>query len=179
MMEVAAIESINICSRRRDSAERLAEEVQTHYGIPCELASPEKAISESSLICACTTSDSPLFDGSNLKPGTHINAVGSFTQSTREVDTESVRRSRVIIDAESAAGREAGDILIPISEGAIKPDHIVGSLADVVSGRVAGRTSPEEITLFKSCGHAIEDLVTARLAFEIAQRRGEGLRVEL
>ncbi|HXI94038.1 MAG TPA: ornithine cyclodeaminase, partial [Blastocatellia bacterium] len=94
-------------------------------------------------------------------------------------DTGTVRRARVIIDAESAAGREAGEILIPLSEGAIDTSHVKGTLAEVVSGTVPGRESPEEITLFKSCGLAIEDLVTAWLAYDKARVGGIGARVEL
>jgi ornithine cyclodeaminase/alanine dehydrogenase len=127
----------------------------------------------------CTSSAVPLFDGKSLRPGTHINAVGSFSPSTRELDTETVRRARVIIDAESAAGREAGEILIPISEGVLDASHVKGTLAEVVSGHVAGRESLSEITLFKSCGLAIEDLVTARLAYARAISTRVGTMVEM
>jgi ornithine cyclodeaminase/alanine dehydrogenase len=85
----------------------------------------------------------------------------------------------VIIDAESAAGREAGEILIPMRDGAIQANHIKGTLADVLTGKVAGRASNEEITLFKSCGHAVEDLVTAKLAYEKAVASGIGINVAL
>ncbi len=121
----------------------------------------------------------PLFDGASVNAGTHINAVGAFTPSTRELDTEAVRRARVIIDAESSAGREAGEILIPISEGVLNMGHVKGTLAEVVSGKVPGRESPSEITLFKSCGLAIEDLVTAQLAYGRAIARGIGTTVEM
>ena len=131
------------------------------------------------MICTCTPCGVPLFDGHLLKAGTHINAVGAFTPSTRELDTEAVRRARVIIDDNPAAGREAGEILIPISEGAIDAGHVKGTLAEVVSGEVPGRVSDSEITLFKSCGVAIEDLVTARLAYSRASRIGVGARVDL
>src|SRR5262249_49606349 len=107
-------------------------------------------------------------NGQTVQPGTHINAVGSFTPETRELDTEVIRRARVVIDAASAAGREAGDILIPLGEGAITPSHIAGELADVVSGRTTGRTSVEEITCFKVCGFAMEYLGTARSAYRNA-----------
>ena len=85
----------------------------------------------------------------------------------------------MIIDAESAAGREAGELLMPLSEGAIDSSQVRGTLAEVVSGKVAGRESPLEITLFKSCGLAIEDLVTARLAYARASAGGIGTRVEM
>jgi ornithine cyclodeaminase/alanine dehydrogenase len=179
MMEAANVESVTIASRSSEKAARLAECAQSQYGITCEAATASEAAIRANLICTCTASPVPLFDGKLLSPGTHINAVGAFTPTTRELDSETVRRARVIIDDHSAAGREAGELLIPIQEGTITRSYIAGTLADVVSGRIAGRESPEEITLFKSCGLAIEDLVTARLAYQRAAQCGVGAHVSL
>ena len=179
MIEVASVARVMIVSRTVGKARALAEQVRALHSLPCEITSAAEAASKADLICTCTTSPAPLFDGRVLKPGTHINAVGAFTPSTRELDTEAVRRSRVIIDSDSAAGREAGEILIPLAEGAIEASHVKGSLADIVSGKLAGRESVHEITLFRSCGLAIEDLVTARLAYEAATVAGVGTRLEL
>ena len=178
MIEVAELEQVIIVSRTADKAIALADRVRAVHGLPCQVVSSEKAVATANLICTCTSSPTPLFDGELLNAGTHVNAVGAFTPSTRELDTEVVRRARVIIDAESA-GREAGEILIPLSEGAIDTSHVKGTLAEVVSGTVPGRESPAEITLFKSCGLAIEDLVTAWLAYAKARVGGIGARVEL
>ena len=172
MIEVAEVEQVIIASRSVDKARALADRVRVAHDLPCEVVSAKQAADTADLICTCTSSPVPLFDGRLLKAGAHINAVGAFTPSTRELDSEAVRRARVVIDAESAAGREAGEILMPISEGAIDSSHVRGTLAEVVSGKVAGREAPSEITLFKSCGLAIEDLVTARAG-------GVGTRVEL
>lgn len=179
MIEVADIRRVMIASRTITKSRDLAESIRSLYRIPCDAVSAEEAASQADLICTCTSSPEPLFDGSTIKPGVHINAVGAFTPETRELDTETVRRSRVLIDAESAAGREAGDLLIPLAEGAIEASHLKGTLAEVVSGKVEARESPGQITLFKSCGLAIEDLVTAKLAYERAISRGIGTRVEL
>jgi ornithine cyclodeaminase/alanine dehydrogenase-like protein (mu-crystallin family) len=179
MIEVAQIERVMIASRSAEKAHALADRIGSLHDLPCEVVSVEEAASTANLICACTSSSVPVFAGALLKPGTHINAVGAFAPATRELDTETVRNARVIIDAESAAGREAGEILIPISEGAIAADHVKGTLGEVVSGSVAGREAPAEITLFKSCGLAIEDLVTANLAYSRAKAAGIGERVEL
>jgi len=179
MIEVATISRVMIVERALARADELTEHVRELHRVPCDTVSAEEAASQADLICTCTTSPIPLFDGEMIKPGVHINAVGAFTPATRELDTETVRRSRVIIDAESAAGREAGEILIPLAEGAIKASHVKGTLAEVVSGKLAGRESADEITLFKSCGLAIEDLVTAQLAYEKATSQGVGIRVEL
>lgn len=179
MIEVANVEQVMIASRSADNATALADRVRSRYDLPCEVVSGELAAAKANLICTCTSSPTPLFEGGVINGGTHINAVGSYTPTTRELDTETVRRARVIIDAESAAGREAGEILIPLAEGVIQPGHIKGTLSEVVSGKVAGRESPSEITLFKSCGLAIEDLVTARVAYSRAVAEGVGTYVSM
>ena len=178
MIDVADIRKVMLVERATDKALALAEQVRELHGLACAVVSAEDAVSQADLICTCTSSPDPLFDGAIIKAGTHINAVGAFTPETRELDTETVRRSRVIIDAESAAGREAGEILIQLAEGAIDASHVKGTLGEVVFGTVAGRESADQITLFKSCGLAIEDLVTARLAYKRATSNGIGTRVE-
>ena len=179
MLEVAAVEIIMIASRTEAKADALRESMASLYNIPCDVVPAEQAASTANLICTCTGSPAPLFDGSLIQPGTHINAVGAFTPATRELDTETVRRALVFVDAEEAAGQEAGDILIPIAEGVIDSSHVKGALAELVTGKVPGRVSPEEITIFKSSGVAIEDLVTARLAYERASALGIGASVAL
>jgi ornithine cyclodeaminase/alanine dehydrogenase-like protein (mu-crystallin family) len=179
MIEAANIARVMITSRTTAKAHELAAQVRELRHVECDVVTPEEAASQADLICTCTTSPTPLFDGKAIRPGAHINAVGAFTPTTRELDTETVRRSRVIIDAESAAGREAGELLIPMAENTIPSTHVKGTLAEVVSDKLSGRESNEEITLFKSCGLAIEDLVTAQLAYERATAQGIGIRVEL
>lgn len=179
MLEVVEVERVLIASRSSETASALADHVRKTHDLPCEVVSAEQAAESANLICACTSSREPLFNGWLIGDGTHVNAVGAFTPQTRELDTETVRRARLIIDDVSAAGREAGEILIPISEGAIDPSHVKGTLAQVVSGTIAGRESASEITVFKSCGLAIEDLVTARLAYSRAIAGGIGTRVDL
>jgi alanine dehydrogenase len=179
MIEAANIAQIMISSRTPQKAHELAEQVRALNRIPCEVVSADEAASRAELICTCTTSPTPLFEGSRIRAGTHINAVGAFTPLNRELDTSAVLRSRVIIDAESAAGQEAGEIQIPLAEGAIQASHVKGTLAEVVSRKIAGRETSEEITLFRSCGLAIEDLVTAKLAYAKAIATGVGTQVEM
>ena len=178
MIAIAEIENIAIVSRNKHSANAFAEEMASTLKIECKAQTAE-VVAKATLICTCTSSPMPLFDGSLLRAGTHINAIGAFTPTTRELDTETVRRATIFIDSESAAGEEAGDILIPIAEGAIDRSHIKGTLADLVSGKISGRHSETEITVFKSCGHAIEDLMTAQLAYTRAMTEGVGTKVEL
>lgn len=179
MIEVADIKRVMVVDRTQKKAQQLCDLVRASRGVACEIVSAGEAASTANLICTCTTSPTPLFDGKLLAAGTHINAVGAFTPRARELDSEAVKRARLIIDAESAAGREAGEVLIPIAEGAIDPAHVRGSLADVASGKIAGRESDDEITLFKSCGLAVEDLVTAQLAFAKAVEKRAGAEVNI
>jgi alanine dehydrogenase len=178
MAEIRELTRVVIVSRSADRAEVLAQETRESLDVEVTVATAAKAVSSCNLICTCTTSPVPLFDGRTVQPGTHINAIGAFSPDTRELDTETVRRARVVIDSQSAAGVEAGEVLIPLAEGAITASHIKGDLADVVSGKVLGRTSPDEITVFKSCGLAIEDLVTAQLAYQNAMASGIGIEVD-
>ena len=178
MMAVVEVDHILITSRTEDRARRLAESAKSQYAVPCEVVSAAEATSAANLICTCTTSAEPVIRGQGLRPGTHINAVGAYGPDRRELDTETIRRSRVVIDDTSAAGREAGEILIPIAEGAIQASHIAGTLSDLVSGKIQGRGTPEEVTVFKSSGLAVEDLVTARLAYSAASELGIGTQVE-
>ena len=178
MTVVADIERVMIASRGTARADLLASLVRARYGLACEVVSHATAASSGDLICTCTTASEPLFDGRLLKPGTHVNAVGAFTPATRELDTVTMLRSRVIVDADSAAGKEAGEILIPAAEG--HTGFVRGALADVLTGAIPGRISANEITVFRSCGLAIEDLMTARLACELARMRGKnGVEVRL
>src|SRR5437868_6401398 len=100
---------------------------------------------EADVICTCTTSPSPLFDGKRLRPGAHLNLVGAYQPSTREVDDATMQRARVFVDTHAGAMAEAGDILIPMESGAIPGNHIAGDLHELVSGKKAGRQNSEQI----------------------------------
>lgn len=132
---------------------------------------PETCVRESEVLCTCTTSPVPLFRGGWVKPGTHLNLVGAFQPHTREVDSETVRRSRVVVDTYEGALAEAGDLLVPLGEGTITREDILADLHEIASGKKRPRKKLEDITLFKSVGCALEDLVTAKLVFDCA--RGE------
>jgi ornithine cyclodeaminase len=118
---------------------------------------------ESDVICTCTSYSAPLFRGRDLRAGTHLNLVGAFRPQDREVDTVTIQRARVVVETCSTALLEVGDLLIPLQEGAITRDHVVADLHELVSGSKQGRRGPEEITVFKSVGCALEDLVAAEL----------------
>jgi ornithine cyclodeaminase/alanine dehydrogenase-like protein (mu-crystallin family) len=142
-------------------------------------ANAEDAIAQADIICTATTSSTPVFDGSVVRPGTHINAVGSFTPSMQEIDSETVRRALVIVDSRQATLAEAGDLIIPIQSGEILPEWIRAELGEIVNGTFPGRTGADQITLFKSVGVAVQDAAAAAHALAGAVAADLGKIVEL
>ena len=120
-----------------------------------------------------------MLEGDWLQPGTHVNAIGACVPFARELDTAAVVRARLYVDRRDAALREPGDLVEPLRAGAITPAHIVGEIGDVLTGRAPGRRAPDEITLFKSLGLAVEDVAAARLVYDRAVRDQVGTAVEL
>lgn len=137
------------------------------------------AVEAADIICTATNATTPIFDGRWLQPGVHINAVGAYTRSMRELDAITIQRSRVYVDHHPAAQSEAGDILLAIEEGLISYDHVVGDLGSLLIGKVPARTNDEEITLFKSVGLAVQDAVTAARVYTRALELGLGQEVNL
>lgn len=139
----------------------------------------QAAVAAADVICTATNSSTPLFPGEWLRPGVHINAIGAYTRTMRELDGVAMRRAHVIVDHLPAAQAEAGDVLLAQAEGAIDADHIAGSLGQLLAGEIAGRTSPDQITLFKSVGLAMQDAVTAAWVYREAVAQGVGQEVKL
>lgn len=154
-----------VCGSGRSDISTFCEKMKNELGLHVEAADAETLARESDVICTCTTAHEPLFNGNWLRPGTHLNLVGAFQPETREVDDITVKRARVAVDTYDGALQEAGDLLIPMKNGAIERSHIIADLHEIASGKKAARTSAESITLFKSVGCALEDLVTADLIY--------------
>jgi ornithine cyclodeaminase/alanine dehydrogenase-like protein (mu-crystallin family) len=152
-----------VCGSSRAPAEEFAKKMKAEHGLEIEAVDAAKCAGEADVICTCTTSRTPVFDGRRLRPGTHLNLVGAFQPDTREVDDETVKRARIVVDTYDHALAEAGDLLIPLQNGTIRREHILADLHEIASGKKQGRASREDITLFKSVGCALEDLVTAQL----------------
>ncbi|MBU1699501.1 MAG: ornithine cyclodeaminase family protein [Candidatus Eisenbacteria bacterium] len=168
---------LDLVTKARD---KFAHDMSETFGIemiPTDDA--EMAVKDSDIIITASSSPNPVFDGNWMKPGTHINNIGSHSPTARELDTTTVKRSKFVADLKEANLAEAGDILIPIKEGAVTQDHIYASLGEIVTGRKAGRENPKEITLFKSCGLAIQDISTALSIYTAAREKGIGTEVEL
>lgn len=139
----------------------------------------EQAVSQADIICTATNSQTPLFSQAWLRPGVHINAVGAYMRTMRELDTATIQQSRVFVDHHPAAQTEAGDLLIPMAEGALTYAHVQGALGEVITGQVQGRTRDDEITVFKSVGLAMQDAVSAARLYGRAVTLGSGIHVEL
>lgn len=157
-----------VCGSSNSDVPSFSRRMRDRYKLEILAADAETCTRESDVICTCTTSRVPVLDGRWIKPGTHLNLIGAFQPDTREIDDETVLRSRVVVDTYDGCMAEAGDILIPLKKEIIKSDRIVGDLHHVISGKRIGRSKPDDITLFKSVGCALEDLVTARLVYDRA-----------
>jgi ornithine cyclodeaminase/alanine dehydrogenase-like protein (mu-crystallin family) len=153
-----------ICGRNSSRSAEFVRKVSPEFpALTITAADARACAAQSDVLCTCTSHTAPLFDGRDLRPGTHLNLVGAFRPETREVDTPTIQRARVVVDTYGSALSEVGEFLIPLQEGAITREHIAADLHELVSGKKQGRRSPEEITLFKSVGCALEDMVAAEL----------------
>jgi ornithine cyclodeaminase len=174
---VRAIERVWILSRSGDSAGRLAGRIRGQRGISEDVRvaeSPSQALREADVVCTATTSRTPVFQGRDLRPGTHVNAIGSGTPDVREVDAEALRRAEIVVDSRAACRVEAGDLILALEQDAIKGPDSWTELGEILLGRANGRTSPEQVTYFKSVGLAAQDLAIAQTALHEAKRRGLG-----
>ncbi len=170
MLCVREITRVRVWSRSPESARRFAAAESRRWDREIETAPTARdAVRDADIICTTTSASKPVLEGAWIVVGAHINAVGACLPGTRELDTDAVRQARLFVDRRESALNEAGDFLIPRAEGAIDLEHIVGELGDVVTGRVPARVSPDDRTLFKSLGLAVEDLAAAHLVFTKAR----------
>ena len=162
MLVVRKIKQIRLWSRNEKNAVQLANEMSGDYNIPFHVKKTvQEAVKDADIICTVTSSPQPIVMGEWISAGTHINAVGSSTASTRELDTATVLKSKLFTDCYESLFNEAGDFLIPKKEGAITDNHVKGEIGEVLIGKKKGRKSNEEVTLFKSLGIAAEDIYSA------------------
>lgn len=177
---VRPITRVRVWSRTAERASAFAMRAGRRFGLRVEVCdSPRTAVDGASLICTVTASRDPILEGSWLSEGAHVNAVGAALPTSRELDSEAVRRARFFVDRRESALAEAGEFLLPRAEGVIDDGHIKGELAELVTGAVPARESPSEITVFKSLGIAIEDLAAARHIYEKGVALGTGIWVSL
>lgn len=159
------LRQINVFGRNADKAETTAATIgRSLPEIRVRAVSdlPE-AVRGAHIVCTVTSSKIPVVHGAWVSDGTHLDLVGGFTPDAREADDHAIARARVYLDDRDATLEEAGDIVLPIASGTISADDIVGDLCELCRGQVAGRVSDHEVTVFKSVGTALEDLVAAKL----------------
>jgi ornithine cyclodeaminase len=140
--------------------------------IPADSA--EDAVRGASIVVLVTSSTAPVFEDAWISPGAHIISVGACRPDQREMDPATVARARFFVDSRPAALVESGDIVLAIREGRVDANHLAGELGEVALGRIAGRRSADEITIFKSLGMAVEDVSSAELVYRRAAERGIG-----
>lgn len=181
VLAVRDIARVWIVNRTRERAEALAVRLRdTGYAGEVLVASrPEEALAEADVVCAATSSSTPVFRDEWLRPGVHINGVGSYKPSMAELPGATVARARVVVDQRRPAWAEAGDLIQARDAGLFAEDRVVGELGEVAAGQVPGRTAPGEITLFKSVGNAAQDVAVAALALARAEALGLGAEVTL
>jgi ornithine cyclodeaminase/alanine dehydrogenase len=179
MCEVRPIERAFVCDPVQEGREAYAAEMSQRLAIPVEATADPRTCVDNDIVVAASSSSVPIFEGAWLAPGTHINGIGAHSPDTRELDTVSIQRAKVVPDLAAACLVEAGDLIIPIKEGAITEDHIHASLGEVVAGLKPGRESDDEITFFKSVGLAVQDAATAAQVYDLARAAGVGVEIEI
>ena len=176
---VRNLKRIRIAAQHFDSAEKFAVEMQPRFPFPIEpVETAETAVRDADIIVTATTSRQPVLKREWISAGAHINAIGTFSPKAHEIDTATMADATLFVDARESALNEAGDYLIAADEGAISPAHIRAELGEILIGAHPGRTSRDEITLFKSLGLAVEDLAAAAHAYQKANERNCGTSLE-
>ena len=177
---VREIRRVRVWSRSGEKSKMFAEKARAKFGVEVAVcAGAREAVEGADVVCTITASRTPVLEGAWLAPGAHVNAVGASLPTARELDTAAVVRSRLFVDRRESTLNEAGDFLIPRGEGAVTDAHILGELGDLLAKSVKGRTSRDDITLFKSLGLAVEDVASLRHIHTKAMASGAGTRFAL
>jgi alanine dehydrogenase len=173
--KVRPIQRILVYDKDRKAAEDFSKRVFENLQISIHvMATPRDVVIDSDILVTVTTSKVPVFDGHDLKMGTHINAVGAYTPEMRELDDFTIVSSKIVVDTYEGCMAEAGDLIIPMRSGTLSREKIYADLGEIVLGQKPARMRDDEITLFESVGFALEDLVVASLAYRKAKERGMG-----
>jgi ornithine cyclodeaminase len=185
-LAVAAVRPIKrfwFYSRRREHVDEMIAEMRPRLGPSIELLAaetPAQAAREAQVVCAATTSSTPVFDGGDLRPGVHVNGVGSYKPEMQEVDGVTLRRaSKIVVDSREAAMAEAGDLIVAIERGEIRTSDIYAEIGEIAAGLKPGRQGDGEITYFKSVGNAAQDVAVAQAVYQRALQEGLGVEIDL
>jgi len=176
---VRGITRARVACRNREHAERLVREMQEKVAFPIAAAgSNEEAVRDADLVVLATSAQQPVIERNWIADGAHVNAIGTHSPQSREVDTATMAAARIFTDRRESLLNEAGDYVLAAQEGAVTPESVVAEIGELVIGTKQGRTSATEITLFKSLGLAIEDVVCAEYLFRKASAESVGTFVD-
>ncbi|MEH6889537.1 ornithine cyclodeaminase family protein [Bacillus sp. JJ864] len=180
MLTVRDIENIMLYNRTEQKATEFAEYIKENFNKPVSVhEGANEAVCEADIVVTTTNSLTPVFSDT-LKPGVHVNAVGSFRPVMQELPSHVISSAnKVVVESKEAALEETGDLQVPVQEGVFKESDIHAELGQIISGEKTGRESDQEITVFKSVGLAVVDIVVAKYFYEKAIANGIGTRVEL
>ena len=179
LASVRTIKRARVVARNFDHAKQLADEMQPRFPFPIEpVRENEAAVRNADLIVTATSSLQPVINKEWLSPGAHVNAIGTHSPNSREIDSATMAAARIYVDRRESALNESGDYLLAAKEGVITPESIVGEIGELLLGKKTGRTSETEITLFKSLGLAIEDVACADYLYRKALTENAGSWVE-
>ena len=180
MCAVRSIKKVWIYDIAKEVAAQFAKKMSVALAIEIVVAeSSRDALQCADIVCTATVSSTPVFADAEIAPGVHINAVGSYRPDVQEIPEKTVLRSLLVVDHRESALQEAGDLLIPIKRGYMQETHIYAELGEIIAGEVIGRTSDQDVTLFKSVGIAVQDLAAATRVLEQAEIQGFGKMVQL
>lgn len=180
LSKVRALERVLIWSPSGTSARKVKEELEGEMGFEIlPQSSAEAVVREADLLATVSAAGEPILEAAWLKPGVHINAVGSHRPDLREIGSDTLRRATVFVDSRDAVDSECGDILLAIAEGVISKEHIRGEIGELLAGSKQGRSSADEVTLYKSVGIAAQDVAAASLVYRRALERNVGTQVEM
>ena len=176
---VRSIRRVRVVSRNPPHAQEFVRNVRSSYPFPIEAVNTiEAAVRDADLIVTATSSAEPVLKRDWISQGAHLNVVGASQSFAREVDAATMAASSLFVDRRESTVNESGDYLFALRDGAIGPDHIQAEIGEVLIGAKAGRINPDEITLFKSLGLAVEDLAAAEYIYRKAQSTTAGTWVE-
>ena len=176
---VRSIKRARVACRNPDHADRLVREMQDKVKFPIEAVSTnEAAVRNADIVVTATSAHEPVLRRDWIADGAHINAIGTHSPQSREIDTDTMAAARIFADRRESVLNEAGDYLLAAQEGAVTPESIIAEVGEVIIESKKGRTSVAEITLFKSLGLAIEDVVCAEYLFRKAQAEDAGTWVD-
>ncbi|OAK34019.1 ornithine cyclodeaminase family protein [Bacillus wiedmannii] len=176
---VRDIDKVILYNRTEEKAYAFAQYIQERFNKPAYIhTNANEAISEADIIVTTTNASTPVFS-EKLQKGVHVNAVGSFRPNMQELPSHAIAgANKVVVESKEAALEETGDLQVPIQEGLFEASNIYAELGQIISGERAGRENDEEITVFKSVGLAVVDIIVAKYLYERAVERGVGNRIE-